>query len=60
MILGLLLMIHYSKINARKLSSWRGPSSFILGDVPVERRGHGFAEALGKLFVFGGSARSSG
>jgi hypothetical protein len=59
-VLGFLLIVQYTSINARKLGSWRGPNSFILGDVPVERQGHGFAEAIGRLFIFGGASRSSG
>ena len=45
---------------ARKLSSWRGPDSFLLGQTPVERVEHGMAEIEEGLFIFGGSDRSSG
>ncbi len=55
-----LILIEYTCIHARKLSNWRGPSSFILGDFPPERSQHGMVEAAGNLYIFAGASRSSG
>ncbi len=44
----------------QKLASWRGPTSFILGQPPVERDCSGLAFAFGRIFVFGGNAGSAG
>lgn len=47
-------------LEARKLSSWRDQDTLILGSPPKERFGHGFAETLGRLYVFGGTTFSRG
>jgi hypothetical protein len=44
----------------RKLSSWRGPGSLVLGSPPVVRSGHGLAAARGRLYVFGGLGAACG
>jgi hypothetical protein len=44
----------------QKLATWRGPTSFILGNPPIARDRCGLAVALGMFFVFGGNAGSSG
>ncbi len=56
----LLCTVRIACIDGRKLSSWRGPTSFLLGNFPVERDRHGVAEALGMIFVFGGKPRTAG
>ena len=45
---------------AQKLTSWRGPVSFILGKAPVERKCHGLTSAFDKIFIFGGASSSGG
>jgi hypothetical protein len=56
----LLSIVHIAFIFGRKLSSWRGPTSYVLGNVPNERERHGVAEALGMVFVFGGKNITAG
>ena len=42
-------------VEAAKLRSWLGPTSFIEGNLTVSRRFHGFESVEGeKLYVFGG------
>jgi hypothetical protein len=53
--------VHVTTVEcAQKLTSWRGPSSYILGTPPSERKCHGLASALEKIFIFGGTASSGG
>jgi hypothetical protein len=47
-------------LDARKLGTWRGQESLVLGTPPLERYQHGFVEAIGRLYVFGGITRTSG
>ena len=57
-ILRFLLIQRY--VDARKLKSWRGPDSFLLGQAPDQRADHGITETEDGLFIFGGIDRSSG
>ena len=56
----LLGILHIACIYGRKLASWRGPTSFLLGNFPAERESLGVTEALGMIFVFGGKNRTAG
>jgi hypothetical protein len=44
----------------RKLSSWRGPDSLVLGMPPAARAEHGLAAGGGRLYVFGGKGAACG
>ncbi len=44
----------------RKLSSWRGPDSLVLGTPPAARAEHGLALVRGRLYVFGGTGAACG
>ena len=45
---------------AQKLATWRGPTTFILGTPPEDRKCHGQASALQRIFIFGGTSSSGG
>jgi hypothetical protein len=44
----------------RKLTRWRGPKSFILGNSPASRDCHGLATISEHLYVFGGNSGTGG
>jgi hypothetical protein len=46
--------LHPSRCAKAKLASWRGPDAFFDGTLPSIRSMHGFAEADGWIYVFGG------
>jgi hypothetical protein len=43
-----------------KLTSWRGPTSFVSGVPPQPRDCHGLAAVLDNLYVFGGNSGTGG
>jgi hypothetical protein len=51
---AVLASVHPSRCAKAKLPSWRGPDAFFDGALPSNRSDHGFAEADGRIYVFGG------
>ncbi len=49
-----------SAVCEKKLASWRGPNSLVLGDSPMQRQCHGLATVLGNVYVFGGNSGTGG
>jgi hypothetical protein len=62
LMLNVIVLMEFLKLAYcdRKLTSWRGPNSFILGVPPTPRDCHGLATILGNLYVFGGNSGTSG
>ncbi len=60
--LALITYMHFLQVAdcRQKLTSWRGPSSFILGVPPTPRACHGLVTVLGNLYVFGGESGTGG
>jgi hypothetical protein len=54
---AVLACVHPSRCAKAKLPSWRGPNVFFDGNQPSNRSNHGFEEADGRIYVFGGAER---